>query len=78
MGYTKEYNRTAAGKAWEILGYTHSGAVYCPDCADSRYPRARLIGDGEGFMDNPAPIFAVDDIHTPLDCERCGAVISLG
>ena len=78
MGYTKEYNREAAGKAWEIIGYTHSGAVCCPDCADSRYSRARLMGQGDGVYDNPAPIFAVGDVHSPRDCERCGAVISLG
>ena len=78
MGYTSEYNRREAGKAWEILGYTHEGAVYCPDCADSRYSRARLMGQGDGVYDNPAPIFASDDADSPLHCALCGAVVSRG
>jgi hypothetical protein len=78
MGYTREYNRHAAGRAWEILGYTHSGAVYCPDCADSRYPRARIMGQDEAVWDNPAPVFACDDNDSALHCGLCGAVVLQG
>jgi hypothetical protein len=77
MGYTRAYNRHAAGRAWEILGYTHSGAVYCPDCADSRFSDGRLSGRAVDYgIDNPAPIFGSDEVPSAWACDACGEIIA--
>jgi len=77
MGYTREYNRHAAGRAWQILGYTHSGAVYCPDCADARFSDDRLAGRAVDYgVDNPAPLFGSDEIPSAWACDDCGAIIA--
>jgi len=77
MGYTRGYNLHAAGRAWEILGYTHSGAVYCPDCADSRFSEGRLSGRAVDYgIDNPAPLFGSDEVPSAWACDDCAAIIA--
>lgn len=47
-------------KAWEVLGYTADGAIYCPDCAPSE----------------DDPIFAISEGgDSPDHCNCCDALI---
>lgn len=48
-------------KAWDIIGYTHNGAAYCPDCAIN----------GDVALGCDSPIFASDDC-ADMFCDSCG------
>jgi hypothetical protein len=68
MGATATYNRQHAGKAWEILGYTHDGEVYCVDCGDQR-----IAEETEAERQFIHPIFATDELDAT--CAPCGVQV---
>ena len=68
MGYTKDYNRQHAGKAWEIKGWTHDGEVLCVDCADSVIPD-ETTAEQQFYH----PIFGSDEFDEL--CAPCGVQV---
>lgn len=68
MGLTATYNRQHAGKAWEILGYTHDGEVYCTDCGDQL-----LASETEAERQFIHPVFATDELDQT--CRECGTQV---
>jgi len=72
----EQYNRNSAGKAWEIMGFTHEGSVYCPQCAPVLFPESMLL-DAEGGENPTVPVFAVDE-YPVWSCDRCGTEIMGG
>lgn len=55
-------------KAWEVVGYTYEGAVYCPECV--AYTDPEVTGDTGTRVDDPAPVFVSDD-YAGMTCEVC-------
>lgn len=84
MGWARDYNKRAGGKAWEIIGYTGDGVARCIPCAEAKYHAAELSGDVV-LDDSPAPIFSVEASSwrdggdhrsgCGLACDPCGAVV---
>jgi hypothetical protein len=68
MGYTAEYNRQHAGKAWEIRGWTHDGAVLCADCGDAAIPD-ETTAEQQFYH----PIFSTDELDEL--CSDCGVQV---
>jgi methionyl-tRNA synthetase len=58
--------RSYARKAWEVVGYTMAGWVYCP---------AHMPNYTDRPGNEPAPIFVSDD-YEGMTCDKCGEVIS--
>jgi len=60
-------------KAWEVIGYTYEGGVYCPECV--AYTDDSVVGNAMTGVkpDSPAPIFSSDKPDFPDDwaCEVC-------
>lgn len=55
-------------KAWEIVGYTRDGDVYCADCGTDVYA-------GAPSDEEPNPVFASDEIPNDWTCGSCDAHI---
>ena len=68
MGLTATYNRQHAGKAWEIMGYTHDGEVYCTDCGDQL-----LASETDAERQFIHPVFATDELNQL--CRECGTQV---
>lgn len=68
MGYTAEYNRQHAGKAWEIKAWTHEGEVLCVNCADSIIPD-ETTAEQQFYH----PVFGHDELDAL--CADCGAQV---
>ena len=69
-GTVGEYNRTAYGKAWAIVGMTWEGAGYCAACAYFWPTYEDAWGRGE---ECPMPVFGSDSFGDP--CDSCGEII---
>jgi hypothetical protein len=57
--------RSYARKAWEVVGYTMAGWVYCP----AHMPNYTDRADNE-----PAPIFVSHD-YEGMTCDKCGEAL---
>jgi hypothetical protein len=57
--------------AWEIVGYTHNGDVYCADCGEDVY-----AGMPEDTGDEATVIFASDEIPADWTCQSCDLALS--
>ena len=64
---------TYGRKAWEIIGYTYEGGVYCPECVDYTDPTITGESATDNRTDKPHPIFVSDKPDFPNDwaCEMC-------
>ena len=60
-------------KAWEVIGYTYEGSVYCPECVAYTDPTITGESATDNRTDKPAPIFSSDKPDFPDDwaCEVC-------
>ena len=60
-------------KAWEVIGYTYEGSVYCPECVAYTDPTITGASATDNRKDKPAPIFSSDSADLPSDwvCEVC-------
>jgi len=56
--------------AWDIVGYTHNGDVYCADCGEDVYA-GMPEDEGEASV-----IFASDEIPADWLCMSCDLILS--
>ena len=64
---------TYGRKAWEVIGYTFEGGVYCPECVAYTDPTITGESATDNRTDKPHPIFVSDKPDFPSDwaCEVC-------
>jgi hypothetical protein len=66
---------TYAPKAWDVVGYTYEGNVYCPECVFYTDPRVTGESSVDTRVDAPAPVFNSDEIPSDWTCVVCESSI---
>jgi len=66
---------TYAPKAWDVVGHTYEGSVYCPECVSYTDPRVTGESSVDTRVDLPAPIFNSDEIPSDWACLVCESSI---
>lgn len=62
---------TYAPKAWDVIGHTYEGSVYCPECVSYTDPRVTGESSTDTRVDLPAPIFNSDEVPSDWTCVVC-------
>ena len=64
-----------APKAWDVVGHTYEGSVYCPECVFYTDPTVTGESSVDTRVDMPAPVFSSDEVPEHWTCVVCEASI---
>ena len=76
MDMTPLAPNTYAPKAWDVVGYTYEGSVYCPECVFYTDPTVTGESSVDTRVDMPAPIFNSDEVPEDWTCVVCESGIA--
>ena len=58
-------------KAWEMVGFTYEGDVYCFECVPYTDPTVTGESATDTRVNMPAPIFVSDEVPSDWVCTVC-------